>query len=80
MEKLFWGHDCRYYPAIDESVSNRQARMFLFGMFGSDSFKSNLETDILAFHKVLFQVTYDRNWHGFEMFLFVLLGVAGVGV
>ncbi|TPX33883.1 hypothetical protein SmJEL517_g03332 [Synchytrium microbalum] len=26
---------------------------------------------------VLFQVTYDRNWHGFEMFLFVFLGVLG---
>ncbi|TPX50469.1 hypothetical protein SeLEV6574_g00870 [Synchytrium endobioticum] len=26
---------------------------------------------------VLFQVTYNRNWHGFEMFLFVLLGLLG---
>ncbi|KAL1923502.1 uncharacterized protein VTP21DRAFT_8482 [Calcarisporiella thermophila] len=26
---------------------------------------------------VLFQVSYDRNWHGFEMIFFVILGVLG---
>lgn len=28
---------------------------------------------------VLFQVTYDRDWHFFEIIFFVILGVFGVG-
>ena len=27
---------------------------------------------------VVFQVSYDRDWHGFEMFFYMLLGVLGV--
>lgn len=28
---------------------------------------------------VLFQVTYDRDWHFFEIFFFVIIGIFGVG-
>lgn len=28
---------------------------------------------------VLFQVTYNRSWHFFEIFFFVTLGIFGVG-
>ena len=27
---------------------------------------------------VLFQVTYDRDWHFFEIFFFIILGIFGV--
>jgi len=27
---------------------------------------------------VLFQVTYNQDWHAYELFLFVLLGIFGV--
>ena len=27
---------------------------------------------------VMFQVTYDRDWHFFEIFFFIILGVFGV--
>jgi H+/Cl- antiporter ClcA len=29
---------------------------------------------------VLFQVTYDRDWHFFEIIFFVILGIFGVRV
>lgn len=29
---------------------------------------------------VLFQVTYDRDWHFFEIIFFVIIGIFGVGV
>jgi hypothetical protein len=29
---------------------------------------------------VLFQVTYDRDWHFFEIMFFVILGIFGVSV
>lgn len=28
---------------------------------------------------VLFQVTYDRDWHFFEIIFFIVLGIFGVG-
>ena len=28
---------------------------------------------------VLFQVTYSRSWHFFEIFFFIILGIFGVG-
>lgn len=28
---------------------------------------------------VLFQVTYDRDWHFFEIIFFIILGIFGVG-
>jgi chloride channel 3/4/5 len=28
---------------------------------------------------VMFQVTYDRDWHFFEIIFFVVLGIFGVG-
>ena len=29
---------------------------------------------------VLFQVTYDRDWHFFEIIFFIILGLFGVGI
>ena len=29
---------------------------------------------------VLFQVTYDRDWHFFEIMFFIILGIFGVGL
>ena len=29
---------------------------------------------------VLFQVTYDKDWHAYELFPFLILGVLGVSV
>lgn len=29
---------------------------------------------------VVFQVSYDRDWHGFEMFFYMLLGILGVSL
>lgn len=29
---------------------------------------------------VLFQVTYDRDWHFFEFFFFIIIGAFGVSV
>ena len=29
---------------------------------------------------VLFQVTYDRDWHFFEIMFFVILGIFGVSI
>lgn len=29
---------------------------------------------------VLFQITYDRDWHFFEIIFFVILGIFGVNI
>jgi len=32
---------------------------------------------LVLHQKVLFAVTYDTDWHGFELIFFILLGISG---